>query len=262
MDWMNIHIPTALRSPEYVGSSPTERGTWLSVLAYACEIECGGRLPGAAAWKDRQWQQACGVTLREIKSAYRLLRADGDDLLVNGYPLASEKQVVEGRKNAKAGAMARWGKRDALGHAPRHEGMWSKSVHTAMPSDDAKGEGEGEGEGKGEGDAGKPAAHAPPPDQQIDDIMKTDQATAARIASEPVVVVYSWQDWRREHPRVGIARTGEDGDADAWRDLWKTYGRECFDGMYRVVLDGIIEGKKVWYSQAAEWLAKNTKDEA
>lgn len=102
------------------------------------------------------------------------------------------------------------------------------------------------------------SARAPAHDQQIEDIMQADQATAARVAGEPMV--YSWQDWRREHPRIGIARTGEDGDADAWRDLWKNYGRECFDAMYAPTIKRLADGKKLWFSQAAEWLSKNTQD--
>src|SRR3954471_1199964 len=110
MDWINLHIPSVIRSPEFIGSSPAERGTWVCVLAYACEIECGGRLIGAATWKDRQWQQACGVTLREVRCADRLLAIDGADVVVNGYPIKREKQVADGRRNASAGAMVRWGK--------------------------------------------------------------------------------------------------------------------------------------------------------
>lgn len=150
MDWLNIHIPTVIRSPAYVGSSPAERGAWLSVMAYACEIECGGRIVGAARWKDRQWQQACGVTLREVRAADRLLAVDGDDVLVNGYPLEKQKQVVQARGVAKAGAMARWGKRDAQ----------------AMPSGNADpmptgiGDGNAEGEGEGKGKENTPAAAA------------------------------------------------------------------------------------------------------
>jgi hypothetical protein len=140
MDWLNLHIPTALRSPEYIGSSPAERGTWLSVLAYAAEIECGGRLIGAAAWKDRQWQQACGVTLKEMRAAARLLRMDGDDVLVNGYPVAKETQVRQARGIGMAGAMARWSKVDADRHGV--------SMPTGMPTANAEGEGEGEGKGK------------------------------------------------------------------------------------------------------------------
>lgn len=108
MDWINLHIPSVFRSAQYIGSSSPARGAWLSVLAYACEIECSGRIAGAATWKDRQWQQACGVTLKEVKDAKQLLVIDGDDVLVNGYPHAKEKQIKEGRKHASEGANARW----------------------------------------------------------------------------------------------------------------------------------------------------------
>jgi hypothetical protein len=144
MDWLNIHIPTVLRSPEYVGSSPAERGTWLCVLSYACSIECGGVLVGAAGWKDRQWQQSCGVTLREVMASKRLLRVVGDDVEVNGYPKESEEKVRKNRKNGVAGAMARWAK--AMDDAKPH-GMPHAKPH-GMPCANGKGEGEGEGEGE------------------------------------------------------------------------------------------------------------------
>lgn len=140
MEWINLHIGLVIRSPAYVGSSPAERGTWLSVMAYACEIESGGRLLGAGLWKDRQWQQACGVTLREVKAATRLLRFDGQDLVVNGYPTKKEKAVQQARKVAHAGAMARWGS-DAGRHAEK--------MPTGINLGNAEGEGEEEGEGEG-----------------------------------------------------------------------------------------------------------------
>lgn len=173
MDWLNLHIPTALRSPEYIGSSPAERGTWLSVLAYACGIECGGRLVGAAGWKDRQWQQACGVTLREINAASRLLHMEGADVLVNGYPVAIEEKVRKNRGNAMAGAMARWGNKGAMSDA--------ESMPCGMPCGNAKGEGEGK-ERKGE------PAPSPSPGQRMPDGMPADYtATAATgpLASPP-----------------------------------------------------------------------------
>ena len=142
MDWLNLHISTTVRSPEYVGSSPEERGTWVSVLAYACEIECGGRLSGAASWKNRQWQQACGVTLREVRSSSRLMRFEGDDLVINGYPVAKEHQVKQARGVGMAGAMKRWGK-----NVPDStvEPM-PTGIPVAMPVANAEGKGR---EGKG-----------------------------------------------------------------------------------------------------------------
>jgi len=108
MNWLNLDISKTLRSPEYVGSSPAERGTWLSVHAYAATIECGGVLDGAAMWKDRQWQQAAGVTLREIKSASRLLQIEGDNVIIFGYNVTKQEQVKASRVAGAIGANKRW----------------------------------------------------------------------------------------------------------------------------------------------------------
>lgn len=92
MNWLNLHTAT-LRAPEYIGSEPVARATWLNVLAYCCEQENGGRIIGAATWKDRQWQQTCGVTAQEVREAALLLTIDGDDVLIWRYPDEKESEV-------------------------------------------------------------------------------------------------------------------------------------------------------------------------
>lgn len=114
MNWLNLNISETLRSPEYVGSSPAERGAWLSVHAYAATIECGGVLVGAASWKDRQWQQSAGVTLREIKAASKLLAIDGDDVVIFGYNVTKQEQVKASRVAGAIGAKARWSMAPAM----------------------------------------------------------------------------------------------------------------------------------------------------
>lgn len=104
MNWINLEIRT-LRSPAYVGSDPTERATWLNVLAFCTEQENGGRIAGAAAWRDRQWQQVCGVTRREVLNASRLLTMDGDTLVVAFYPVDKEEQVRSSRKAGREGGL-------------------------------------------------------------------------------------------------------------------------------------------------------------
>lgn len=145
MEWINLHISSQIRHPAYVGSSPAERGTWLSVLAYACEIECGGTLVGAALWKDRQWQQACGVTRREVAASSRLLRVVGDDVEVNGYPIEKEGIVRGNRINGGLGGKM---KTQAKTEAARTNG--AKGGRPRNPSENPT-EGEGEEEGEGEG---------------------------------------------------------------------------------------------------------------
>jgi hypothetical protein len=99
----------------------------------------------------------------------------------------------------------------------------------------------------------------------------TDQdifaATPAEVAKAmahptppPVALSVSWLDWRQAHPRVAIARAGEDGDTDAWRHLWDTYGPDCFTPMYNRLIRDLPAGKRIWYSQAAEWLAANCQE--
>ena len=154
MEWLNLHIAKHLRSPAAIGSSPEEVGTWVRVLGYCCEQENGGRIVGGALWKDRQWQQLCAVTIRELRAADRLICFDGEDVVVNGYSVEKEAEVIRGRRRASAGAMARWGTRN---------GTCSSN---AQASARAYAEGEREGEvGKGSTPAAAAAvvgqAHAP-----------------------------------------------------------------------------------------------------
>lgn len=127
MKWFKIEIST-LRSIEYMGSNPTKRASWLNVLAYCVEMENGGRIVGAVDWEDRQWQQLCGVTRREVVSANKLLIVDGKDIVVWKYPVGSEAKhnaISDARRNA---ANARWnanamqtGKQNAMQNMNRIE---------------------------------------------------------------------------------------------------------------------------------------------
>lgn len=117
MKWLNIDIPSLLESAEYRRSGPADRGTWLAVLCFACREEGGGVIKGGASWTDREWIQACGATLKEIRATKLLLHVEGNDVHVFGYPLEAEAQVRENAKNAKLGAAARWAKERATGNA-------------------------------------------------------------------------------------------------------------------------------------------------
>ena len=110
MIWMNI--PTAfLRSPEFVGAEPIERATWLSLLGYCCEQENGGEIALSANWKDRRWQQTCGVSLEEIETESDLWEWAGETLVLFAYPIDKEAEVKAkregGRKGGKASAKVR-----------------------------------------------------------------------------------------------------------------------------------------------------------
>jgi hypothetical protein len=100
MDWLNLHTST-LDSPEFVGSSPVERSTWLCLLRFCIGQENSGRIVGGRTWKDRQWQQLARVTLREVSVSCGLWKWDGDDLIVGFYPGEKENEVKTRREVAR-----------------------------------------------------------------------------------------------------------------------------------------------------------------
>jgi hypothetical protein len=161
MEWLNLKI-AALRSPQYIGSTPIERATWINVLAWCAEQENGGIIQGGATWKDRQWQQTCGVTSREVRSADKLIAAAGEDLHVYGYPTDKQDQVQSRRLQAAEAARIRWEKK--LGIAPRTASGDASRIPSRNAPRNAEGEEELELEGKR--NAAHGAAPLPAPDSQ------------------------------------------------------------------------------------------------
>ncbi len=96
MIWLNIAVSVA-RSPEYIGSEPTQRSTWFSLMAYCAEQENGGVIRDCRFWKDRRWQQTAAVTLEEVNESCDLFWFDGADLHVAFYPVNRQLQVEAGR---------------------------------------------------------------------------------------------------------------------------------------------------------------------
>lgn len=121
MNWLNINVAT-LRSAEYIGSEPIARATWLNVTGWCCMQENGGRIANARGWKDRQWQQICGVTVEEVNASSPLLAWDGDDLIVWNYPVEKEHEVAAKREGGRRGGLR--------SGASRREAMLEGEVQT------------------------------------------------------------------------------------------------------------------------------------
>lgn len=102
MNWINIHTDV-LRSEAYIGAEPVQRATWLSLLAWSCTQENGGVIADCRHWKDRRWQQLCGVTLDEIDDECDLWYWTGNDLVVSYYPDAKEREVKAKREAGRLG---------------------------------------------------------------------------------------------------------------------------------------------------------------
>ena len=140
--------PSKLRAPSFIAATTTERATWLSVVCYCVEQENGGRIIGASQWKDRQWQQTCGVTAREVKQSVHLFTWDGNDLVVWNYPVDSEMEVKAKRMGGRVGNERRWKLQTTL--EPSSEslsdsvGLVVKPSHTDPVSESREEENRGE----------------------------------------------------------------------------------------------------------------------
>lgn len=163
MNWLNIYTPI-LRSPEFIGSDPVARATWLSIIAYCVEQENGGVVESCGNWGDRQWQQTCGVTRAEIDGADLLCRWEGDDLRVVFYPHDKERQVVAKREAGKVGGRSKSQAKTeaARANGAKHNPSTTQANTQAQPKQEPKGM---EGKGREEEEKGMEVgrvAKAPP----------------------------------------------------------------------------------------------------
>lgn len=101
MEYINIPL-YVIRSNEYIGADPTQRATWLSLVAWSCDQENMGRIAGARSWGDRRWMQSCGVMASEVAESCGLFRWDGDDLVISFYPADAQREIERKREIARA----------------------------------------------------------------------------------------------------------------------------------------------------------------
>lgn len=106
MEWINLHQST-LSTPEYLRSVPSERGTWLNLLAYCCQQENGGFIADCSEWKDRTWQQIAGVTRREVMAKCRLWTWEDGGLRVFAYPVEKELELKTEREAGRLGGLTK-----------------------------------------------------------------------------------------------------------------------------------------------------------
>lgn len=94
-----------LRQPPALTASLGALGAWVRLLGHAAEIEAGGVIAGAAAYVDRQWMIAVGLSREEVDLvvAAGLATWRGQDLHVGGYDVMAEQRVRTARKNGAGG---------------------------------------------------------------------------------------------------------------------------------------------------------------
>jgi hypothetical protein len=227
MNFLNTET-SVLHAPEYIGAGPVERATWFNLSLWCAQQENGGRIVGAAGWKDRQWQQTCGVMLKEVQQSPGLLRWDGNDLLVWNYPKAQEDEVIAKRKAGRRTAEMRWGAtRSADDSATRSAGhsvnsSATSSVHT---------------EGKGIGIGKEVPPKSPKGDRKVlgKFLAEIEPVTLRKRLVDVSVLIGRrvttiWTAKELEAVRTLRVKdmAGEEWEADVWA-LWRYY-REQKDG--------------------------------
>lgn len=115
MNWLPIST-SARTSPEFIGSEPTARATWLCLMLYCAEHETGGVIRDCASWGDRRWMQTVGCTKHEALLQTDLYRFRKNDLVLWGYDPRYEEVI---RKKRLGGAIG--GKLSGAARSAKHE---------------------------------------------------------------------------------------------------------------------------------------------
>lgn len=213
MNWLNIQTDT-LRSEEYLGAEPVERATWLSLLGWCVTQENGGTIKDAAQWKDRKWQQVCGITKQEAELASELYYFDGEDLIVFAYPNDKEAEVQAKRKAGKKGGRPR---KPLKNKGEKPYGLANENHEVQLSKREAETEGKGrEGKGKGigkEGEATRERVEPPGTNPMLE--LQTKINTIRPEWGKPEAWSYSEQ----QHLHNGCARQMAELDDQDWQEL-------------------------------------------
>jgi hypothetical protein len=221
MQFLNLFIPD-LRSEHYLGSEPTDRATWLNLMAFCAEQENSGRIVGCAQWKNRMWEQLCGVTKDEVSRESSLWVWEGDDLLPWNYPTEKEAIVKRKRTIGKLGGKASGKARREPNASPNGEPNASPSGWRADEGNGMEGNGmEGNGmEGKGREENGmEVSAGAVNPDE----LPLDDNPDGGSTSNGHTEFIRLWTECYPKHfNRQYVFVGGKDGSAV--KRLLKTTG--------------------------------------
>lgn len=201
MNIINLHTDT-LRSEQYLGSEPTDRATWLNLLAWCVSQENGGHIEGASEWGERKWMQLCGVTKAEAHSITPLFHLDeAGTLHIEFYPLESEEKVRAKREAGRIGGKAKTqAKTQAAKTNGTRGGRPLKPKHTPETQAETQGKGKGKGKEKEkvkERERGTRPRLSPSPEafeatEEATDTVTQQAHTAASIAAKILTLRPEW----------------------------------------------------------------------
>ena len=222
MNYLNLHIPTTLRSTEFIGCEPIDQATWIKLAAFCAEHENGGVIRDCSKWGDRRWLACCVCTKDEVHRDCPLWTWNSDDLRVKLYPKEREDTAKAMRIAGRRGNQKRWGTTsESLPESPPESQPDIPSpIATRIHKDKGKGKGKGKDKGKGmvRGGEGEPA----PGD--------VEQTPIPPPAERP-----SWDEWWAYCQLIGYAaewhakRKFLAAEADCWRRAgnWQRYAELC-----------------------------------
>lgn len=147
MDWINIDCRKLMRSTSYLGSDHRERGIWFSVLRACYTTENGGVIRGGADWEDSNWMEFCGVTMKDVRYASKLLTFSGRDVVVFGYEHEKQQECERKREAGRLAAAKRWRQRigDPLADPSAHPLPEVSDTHHLRQCGNGSGNGNGSG---------------------------------------------------------------------------------------------------------------------
>lgn len=114
MNWLPIST-SARTAPEFIGSEPVQRATWLCLMLYCAEHETGGVIRDCASWGDRRWMQTVGCTKLEALLQTDLYRFVKNDLVLWGYDPKYEDVIRAKRRGGHVGGKLSGALRNARG---------------------------------------------------------------------------------------------------------------------------------------------------
>jgi hypothetical protein len=262
MNWLNT--PTAvIHSPQYVGSEPTQRATWWNLMVYCAEQENGGVIVGGMEWKDRRWQQTCGVTAEEVSDECDLWHRDGDDLVLWGYPKDKEDEVRAKRQGGSIGGKKRAKNAESsirLSTIP----STASSIASRTPSTERKGM-EGNGIGK-EGNCAREREeilfpdHPEPNGHHPTEVATAMEQLAGRVQSlrpEWSKMPLTYAEMRSLTECAAALSALDDGDWRAIRGYLAAKLPQGTGGWQPRSRAKFLESAPDVYSHATQWASKN-----
>lgn len=229
MEWLNIHRSTVEGEAMQDASAAAVRA-WLFLNTYCAGQENGGRIEGARGWNDRKWLKQCGLNHEEVDQASTLWRWEGNDLLVEFYPVEQEAKVKKQRRGGSIGGKKR------VENARRHQGQ---------PETKLEGEVQGNLEGQLEGEVQRKGREG----KEKKGKGKKEDALSDEVLVPSEAEVRTWAEMSDVDPEFAVQKWAATSEAHGW----------CKNGE---LIDWQGRFGRYWKEDQVEWQGRQKKNRA